>query len=369
MSNIQRILIGFCFSIFLFACNSDDGMGDENTCQPNFNQEAFFTRIADDLILPGYEKLDVDLNALHTSSTTFVEQLNEVSLEDLKAKYTQAYKSWQVVAQYEFGPAKEVFLRNSLNNFPLNEESLLENVQTGIYDFEMPDRYDKGLPALDYLLYGIALDQNAILNKYIIGSNAEKYRQYLTAVTKDMVERTEQTLNEWKGTYRAKFIGNTGTAAGTSLSLLVNGLNENYELIKREKLGVPSGVLTLGIPNADRVEAFNSGLSTTLLQLALQATIDLFSIDNGLSFSDYLDAANARKEGNDLSQVILQQFTKATAAVNAFDAPINLIVESDKETVTNAYNEITRQLVNIKTDLPSVLCVSITYIDNPSDSD
>ena len=65
----------------------------------------------------------------------------------------------------------------------------------------------------------------------------------------DIQERVNHTYNGWTNGYDETFINNTGTAAGTSLSLIINGLNENYEMIKREKLGVPSGVLTLDFPN------------------------------------------------------------------------------------------------------------------------
>ncbi|MCB0614576.1 MAG: peptidase M75, partial [Phaeodactylibacter sp.] len=59
----------------------------------------------------------------------------------------------------------------------------------------------------------------------------------------------------------------------------------------------------------------------------------------------------------------------ALDALSLVQAPLSGAIEGNNERVVNAYNEITRQLVNIKTDMPSVLCVSITYVDNASDSD
>ena len=85
--------------------------------------------------------------------------------------------------------------------------------------------------------------------------------------------------------------------------------------------------------------------------------------------SQFLIKINAEKNGQSLNDLIKAQFTAAIDAVKNTPAPLHDTVVNDNETVVNAYNEITKQLVNIKTDLPSVLCVSITYIDNPSDSD
>ena len=78
---------------------------------------------------------------------------------------------------------------------------------------------------------------------------------------------------------------------------------------------------------------------------------------------------NATKEGQNLSPLIEDQFEKALEAFGQIEPPLAGAISADNEAVVNAYNEITRQLVNIKTDMPSVLCVAITYVDNASDSD
>jgi uncharacterized protein len=182
------------------------------------------------------------------------------------------------------------------------------------------------------------------------------------------------THTGWNSGYRETFVGNTGTAAGTSLSLIINNFNQNFELIKREKLGVPSGVLTLGFANPDKVEAYYSGQSLPLAIRGLEACENFYlgraaNGSNGTGLDDYLVAANALKGGVPLDQVIREQFSKAITTLKAVPAPLSSAVQNNQQAVINAYNEVTKQVVNIKTDLPSVLCVSITYIDNPSDSD
>ena len=369
-SNFLFQIIGCILLIATIGCGGDDnGSMSTDPCNPEFDQQAFFQQVANNIIVPGYESMQLATSELEIATNDFINQLNEASLIELRNSYAMAYEEWQKVAQFEFGPAKAVFLRNSVNNFPLNEEKVLENIQTGIYDFDMPDRYDKGFPALDFLLYGIGNSNADVVNKYIIGANNEKFRTYLQNVVQDIVMRITQTNSAWQNGYSNEFISNKGTAAGTALSMIINGLNENYELIKREKLGVPSGVLTIGIPNPDRVEAFHSGLSSTLLKTALKATIDLYEGAGGLGLDDYLDAANAKKSDALLSDVIDAQFEAAQDLINTLDLPLDQEINNDVEKVVNAYNAVTRQLVNIKTDMPSVLCVSITYIDNPSDSD
>ena len=351
-------------TIALIACNTDE-VPTTDQCNPSFDQQAFFTRIVNENILSEYNELSDQLDLLKNKTESFLANPSEANLIFAQETFKNAYNQWQKVAQFEFGPAKEVFLRNSVNNFPLNEAELLENIQTGLYDFDMPDNFDKGFPALDFLLFGLSANSTEIVNSYILGTNADNYKKYLSDVVTDIDTRVKFTNEKWRDSYQNEFINNSGTAAGTALSLMVNGFNENYELIKREKLGIPSGALTLNIPNPDRVEAFHSGLSTTLLRTSLTATINLFN--NG--FDEYLDAANASKNDALLSEIISNQFDKTVETIEKLSSSLTEEIENNPDSVLDTYNEISKQLVNIKTDLPSMLCVSITYIDNPSDSD
>ena len=159
-----------------------------------------------------------------------------------------------------------------------------------------------------------------------------------------------------------------------NLSQIINSWNQNYELVKRNKIGVPSGVLDLNFPLPDKVEAFYSGISSSLAIDALNASLNLYlgvgnTGINGVGLDDFINEVNAEKNGKTLDEVIQEQFAKALNAVSALPDPLSESIENDELPTVLAYNEITRQVVNIKTDLPSVLCISITYVDNPSDSD
>ena len=366
MKKILLLISIFFFTFSFNACKDDNG--GEITCGGEFDQRAMFQNIADNLILPELTNFKVKVDDMATKTEAFTSTYDLATLEDLRSSFLEAYASWQHVAQYSFGPAEEVFLRSSVNNFPLDVTMTEANILSGVYDFDQPDNFDKGLPAIDYLLYGIGENDTRIIEKYL-EEDAADYGQYLTDVVADIKERTDHTFNAWTNGYDNTFINNTGMAAGTSLSLIINGLNENYELIKREKLGVPSGVLTLDFPNPDRVEAFYSGHSQLLLEASILASQALYWGGNGLGLDDYLINAKAEKNGESLDLIIKQQFTAAIDAVNTLDSPLSDFIESNQSDVVNAYNEVTKQVINIKTDLPSVLCVSITYIDNPSDSD
>ncbi len=377
MKYLNLIFIFLVFgSVLFFSCKNDDENGGGNDpCSNNFDQAAMFQNVADNLILPAYQDLKTKVDALEAQTQQFLTLTNENELTELRAAFQSAYLSWQTAAQYEFGPAEEVFLRNSVNNFPVNVSQVEFNIENETNNFDQPDTYDQGFPALDYLLFGVAGsdDLAETVSVYVVNSDREKYKNYLNAIVSNIQEKVDFILNKWENGYRESFVTNTGTAAGTSLSLIINGWNQNYEIIKREKIGTPSGVLDLNFPLPDKVEAFYSGISVQLAVASLEASRNLFwgfaNGTNRVGLDDFLDEVGAEKNGKLLSTVITDQFTEIINRVLALPDPLSEAIEMDETPTVDAYTELAKQVVNIKTDLPSILCVSITYVDNPSDTD
>jgi len=369
---IRSFPLPLLFVLLLIAgCNNDN---NTDPCANDFDQTGLFINLADQVILPIYGDLLTKVEDLQQKAGNFGNTPNATTLAILRNSWKTAYLAWQRAEPFEFGPAADVFLRNSLNNFPTNTQQIDQNIQSGSYDFDDPEAFDKGFPALGYLLYGIGADEAAIIARFTTDPAAAAYRQYLLDMVADIRERLTQTQDAWVAGYRDVFIQNTGTAAGSSLSLIVNNLNEHYERIKRDRIGIPSGVLTLGFTNPDKTEAFYGGLSA---ELTLEAVTWSRRFYTGANFTgsentgldDFLNHINATKDGKPLDVVIREQYQSAIQAVSAIQDPLSEAVDQDSETVITAYNELTKQVVNLKTDMPTALCVSITYIDNPSDSD
>ncbi len=353
---------------FLSAC-SDGSSGPANACNNDFDQPALFSQMADAIVLPGYQTLLDRTTLLEQDVKDFVNAPSIQSLQVTRESWKAAYLSWQAVAPFDFGPSEAVFLASSVNNFPLNIPELEANLQRGSWDLERPDAYDKGFPALDYLLFGLGANDEEIVQAYTLLPDADTRRAYLLDVSADIRDRVESVQQSWRDSYRETFIQQTGTAAGSSLSLLINHWNKHYEILKRDRIGIPSGILTLGFTNPDQVEAPHSGISAELARASLQGIETIYRGKGGLGLDDYLEYIGAEKDGASLNTLIRQQFVAAMESLAKIQDPLREAVDADNGTVIEAYNDLTRQVVNIKTDLPTALCVSITYIDNPSDSD
>lgn len=363
----------FIFAFFLIAgltaCSDENGGSVGDPCANDYNQEVLFTNVVDNIILPQYRSFRTEVDALSTRADAFLVSPSTTTLDALRQQFSTTWLQWQRVAPFEFGPAESVFLANSLNNFPLDQQALEDNIAAGSWSFDNPSAFDKGFPALDYLLYGLGDTPAAVVDAFTTAPQAAAYLDYLTDVVADIQTRTTQVVDEWENGYRTSFISNTGTAAGSSLSLFINSLNLHYENLRRDKIGIPAGILTLGFTNPDKVEAPHSRLSLALAKAGLEASFDYFQGGSGEGLDDLLNYMDAEKDGQSLADLILDQYALAQSQLNAIDGDLQVAVDQDSDAVQTAYTELQRQIVNLKTDLPSMLCVAITYVDNPSDSD
>lgn len=359
----------------LFACENEN---DFDPCKSDFDQQALLENVSKNIIQQDFKELNDNVQEMKVRKDEFLEDPTRFRFSTIESTFLGTYINYQKVDLYaSFGPGEEVQLRSALNNFPVDESQIEANIANGTWNLDAPDSFDKGFPALDYLLYGIW--EAGVETPFQYYQNNPTAVEYLSDVIDHIAEKVSIANEAWQGEYAEQFISNTGTAAGSSISQLVNALNQHYENIKRDKIGIPSGVATLGFTNPTRVEAYYSQTSIQLMRHALIANSQLFrgstSVRDGIGFDDYLREVNTHRKDDPVDvEAILNQYTSAMNAVDSIvlitkEAALSTAIEVDNEPVINAYNELVKQIVRLKNDMPEALCVPITYIDNPSDSD
>ncbi len=368
MNYFNRIF-SFLFLATLISCGSDDtnntntpdaGGGEVvDDCDFSAILPDVLTNYADNVIKPNYADLEAKSTQLVTTHTSFITDKNEENLTALKTAVTALWLSYQKAAHHDFGPAETSFLV-SINNFPLDTVAYNDQLNTGNIDITNPNDYDLGFAVLDKLLFEKTTAET------LIALENDNASAYLSAVIEDIQNKVQATHQAWfVNGYDTDFKNNTGNGAGSSFSQLVNSINKNYELIKREKLGIPSGVLTLGFTYPDRLEGFHAGISKELLSTSIESSLAFFN--EGLD--DLVTTSAKTKNGQPLTLEIQEGYATAIAAINNLDNDIANQIKENSSVVVAAYNETVKNLVNLKTDMPSVLCIAITYVDNPSDSD
>lgn len=370
-NGVKQIAAVFIVSLLAlgFSGCSDDEQSSPS-CLNEYDVSSLLANYGDRVIPSRYADLKISTTVLQGFGKNFLENPSITLLQAFRDTYKETYLDWQRVSAFNFGPAETHFLQSTFNNYPLNESKAYADAQAGDTDFSSPDEYNKGLPLLDYFLYGLGSDDEAIVDSF---ATNPKLREYTQAVLDDMLTTIDQVAADWS-TYKNTFKANTGTRDGESLSLLLNGFNEDYEFIKRNKIGVASGVLSLGFTNPKEIEAYHSGLSLELLETAVASSRSIFEgrygqTTNAEGLDDVLRSLNTDKNGQNLTDVILEQYDLIEEKLANVDGPLSKAVDQDKEDVVALYNALSEQVIYLKSDMPSVMCIAITYVDNPSDSD
>lgn len=358
------------FVLFFFAC--DDAESEKG--KVNFDREAMLTNMADGLIIPAFTDFQDKVAAMHEAIQTFTATPDLNRLQEARSRMVSAWKTWQYVAYFEFGPAMEANLRNNVNIFPADSAQIDQNITAGTYDLNTASNVDaKGFPALDYLLFGVAGTEQAIVDYYTDAQAGNSRTTYLRDISAQINTLASQVLEGWQD-YRTTFVASLGTEVGSSTGLLVNELNYQYDIdIKNGKIGIPAGKKSLGTTLPLKVEAYYSGNSLELAIAGLNAFKAIFTgttyegQQNNAGLDDYLNALDAQYNGQALSEAIVNQVNLGIEATKDIPQPLSEAVDTHPEEVDNAYLEIQRLVALIKVDMTSALGVLITFQDNDGD--
>ena len=79
----KKIILSLTFSImFMFACSEGDDL--DNSQNDSFNRENLQTNLADNIIIPAYQDLNLKLELLVSSKDNFITNSNQENLELLR---------------------------------------------------------------------------------------------------------------------------------------------------------------------------------------------------------------------------------------------------------------------------------------------
>lgn len=351
-----HFLLFFTALLTFGACQESE----EDNAQSSFDRSIMLTTYADNFILPAYSGLNQEAQNLlgkvqALESTPSAETLNEAQ---------QAWRSlalqWQKANLYNFGPASGQFgtLLEEIGTFPLSEEKTENYIAQENTSFQNFDRDTRGLYGIEYLLFAGDEPLSAL--------QADSKRvAYLVACAEDLHEKVQEVDNAW-ATYRQEFIENDGTEIGSSTSLFYNEFVKSFEALKNFKFGLPLG-LRAGQTQAEPqlVEAYYSGHSLALAEAHFTTIQQVWEGTGSAGFKAYLQST-----GN--SELVSQteaQMQLAQQSINAIpESPaLSLQITQNKSTVESAFTELQKLTRFLKSEMSSVLGISITY--NSGDGD
>ncbi len=358
--------------IALISCSEDDPgkSGD------NFNREAMLTNWADNIIIPGYEVYVNELSELDVAAETFTSSPSIENLNLLRTAWLNANIAWQAVGMFEIGKAEELTLINYTNIYPTNVEDLIETIESEQYDLTSVNKQDEqGFPAIEYLIYGVRVADQEIVDLYLQETGSQPYATYLLDLTERLESMAQAVLDDWKNGYRDTFVSNSGSESTSSVNKLVNDYIFYYEKhLRAGKIGIPAGVFSAtALP--EKVEGLYSGKSKELFLVGFDAMEDFFNGKSpysnltveGEGLKSYLDFVNTVSDGENLGEIINLQFNATRAQAEALSENFSNQVENDNSLMTKTYDELQKNVVNLKVDMLQALNIKVDFVDADGD--
>jgi hypothetical protein len=365
----NSLLLSAIFMLTVASCNTLEDM-----VQCDFDQQAMLTNYADNLIVPRFNDLQVGTALMDGAAQAFCAAPSTSMLVEAKISFGAAYEAYQKCSPFSFGPGliNGVSFRERFNTFPTNTASIEANISVGT-DVSNSPKSTVGFPAVEYLLFGEpGMSESEIVALFTTAASASSRRAYLLQLTEEIRQSSQSIYSGWSN-YRGSFIDNLGTAEGTSISLLVNELNFDFETLKNFKFKIPLGKYNGGIVIPSSVEAYYAGGSA---MLALAQANGLRNIylgigENGsddLGLYDYLVCLKTgEEEGQLLADAMTDQFTAIVDALANIPDPMSETLVINKPVVDEAYLQMQMLTPMMKSEMSSALGVQISYQDNDGD--
>ena len=369
----KKILFLFFATILFINCggSDEDGSNDGEVKPVAYDRGKMLIHWADKIILPAHTAFKETLTNLDNSTKTFVANPNQSNLDEIRSRWLVSYKAWQHIEMFDIGKSEEIYFKSKMNVYPIDKTWLDNNIEKGIYDLENANNYSsQGFPAIDYMLYGIGVDDASILNKYTADNT---FTNYLTDLVNKMVSTTDLVINDWTN-YRATFVSSTDNTASSSVNKLTNDFIYYYEKgLRANKVGIPAGVFSGG-PLKGNVEAFyKKDLSKVLLLEAMDASIKFYNgtsfdgISSGPSLKSYLTHLNSTKEGSSLSSLVATKLETAKSQINSLSNNFISQIESDNNKMLTTYDAIQAVVVLLKVDMLQAFNINVDYAEADGD--
>ena len=361
--------------IFLFSCSEDNSTPASSD---NYDRKELLSNLVNNIIIPAHQNFNNELQLFESSVNSFNDDRSISNLEMIQDQFIVAYRAWQYIEMFNIGYAEEIYYASKMNIYPANTTRILENINSDNVDLDGNSNQfsAQGFPAIDYLLFGVAENNIQILDIYSIDNNSTF--TYLNLLVSKMIENTDAVIDYWE-TNRQEFINSTGNTSSSSLNMLANDFVYYYEKgLRANKIGIPAGVWSGEIPQ--NVEAYyKSDISKILAIEGLQACINFFkgihfgeSQINGEGLYDYLAYLDDTNYSDSsmfigLQDDILDSFDNSMIKLEQLNNNFALQIETDNIKMLEAYDSIQQGVVRLKTNMLSILGISVDYYDADGD--
>ncbi len=363
-------------SIILFSCG---GNNDHNTpATDNYNRSLLLKNVTENIIIPTHENLKAKIILLDNAVDNFTNLKDIITLKQLRQIWKETYIAWQYVEMFNIGRAEEIDYIKSMNTYPCNTTQINININSSQYNLDDANYLSwasQGLPALDYMLYGLDNDSNKVI-EYYTNTNGSLYLNYLNDLVDKMMNTTDGVYNYWNNNSNS-FINSTGNSITSSLNMLTNDFIYYYEKgLRANKIGLPCGRWDNYQIRDNIVEAYyRKDISKILAIESLRACKNFFTgqafidgtIQTGLLQDSYVTYLNQVTGENTLSDDIVSKFNNAEDKINDLNNNFVYQLNTNNNLMVEAYDALQEAVVLLKTDMLAHLSITVDYKDSDGD--
>jgi|TARA_R110002124_G_scaffold221252_1_gene386887 predicted lipoprotein len=210
-----------------------------------------------------YAELSAASERLEASAARFCQSPDEALRQRLENDWLSAYQAWQAVRFIQFGPVEQNSRGWQLQFWPDRKNLVGSKVRGWLKAAEAPDAQDiasdsvaiQGFPALEYLLYDDAMDEQALSDPGACS--------LMQAITTHLADTTSALHRDWQA-FGEHYL-ETPDYTETTLASAIQAL----EILEDKRLGEPMGLK--GAPaNGYLAEAWRSGQTVRLVESSLE---------------------------------------------------------------------------------------------------
>ena len=337
-----------------------------------YDRKAMLEFTAKNTIIPLYGDMYQAVKSHDSTLQSFAENQSEQNAQELRNSWRRMAEAWQYVVFFDFGPAQmsDGSLFQNIGTFPASALKIESSINAKDTSFRNFDRDSRGLYALDYLIFKDSVS-------FIQSIKDQPFKlAYMKAVSRNILSRVETVLNQWQGVYGTAFINNDGAQAGSSISELYNAFVFHFEVMKNYNLGLPMGKRAGQVSSEPgKVEGYYSGFSTALLQAKYTALRHLWfgyarlSLATSLSPNGFKEYILSVENGPRLAQDTELQWNVIGTGISTIDAqvPLHTMIIGQSSQLEQIFLEMTKHTRFIKSEMSSLLGISITYASGDGD--
>lgn len=345
--------------LLLFACSSDGGSsgGGDAIGSSETEQQALLAALADDVIIPGYQQLAGDFDALQGAVDDLCATPGVETLDATRDAWRTTAGSWQQMRPAATGPAMDDRLMSAIG-FAARPETIDELLagdepvdEAGLAQTGANVR---GLNAVEYALFA---DDAEVLAEP--GAPGDRRCQYVSSVVALSATAAHQVSDDWEP-YRETFVSSTGSAIESSLARTLNEVTHRIQELDERALRDMAAADTyddLAAARQDGPAAYTLGERKALL-LGIAAVLG--DTEEGI-------AAFVEARSPETADRLVAATEKAVGAFDALPDSVEAAYE-DTDAIAEAADAIAELKVVISTEVAAQLGVTVTFSDADGDA-